>query len=1368
MIERILRATSEQTAVADADPNASVIENINKTFSRYLPAGFRLWSFWEALPSEDGGSIVVDKYSAIINHDDEESMRLHANHLGVARFPDRADPNYCEIKDVLMRSIDDISEQLSSPERIQDELLAVAEYLGISDIEQSEEDELYQLSDAQVENTCQWLLQKPSFIMWSDENAEVSSQSRRCRLLWVTGSPGSGKTHLSAAVVNHLKPSRNCYYYFLKHTDGSKHDIGGLLKSLALQIARRDAKVRKWLLEMVQDQHLERDSSNYIVFWKQVYEKYILTRRSSMQYWVFDAIDEGRGGLNLIELLKKIPQQFQCRIFLTSRFDESLDRHLLSPDVYHEKITYAESREDIRLYLQQKADDVLQAAPIDKVPEYIEKILDRSKGSFLWTSLVAERLASVYAEERIDEVLDNMPAEMNGFYTEILRNMSRSPSIDLAQTILRWTVCSVRPLTLDQLRLAIRLDLGQNVPRIDAAVRKTCGQLVSIDQEKVLLAHETVREFLLGSAIHEDEDISQFALDKATSHARLGEVCLMALGSNVAQSNVRRDPISRTRVNARSRPKISSNLDPFYDYASIYFSEHIVKSGQPGSSTPVKDLEEFLQVHVREWIEHAASKGDLTRLIVSGRNLKSFVDTRVVFQARPGYLDVIRGWADDLIYLVTYFGKFLLDVPSSIQSTIPPLCPKNSMMAHNFGRPPQGLEVVGFYPRDWADRISSTLFEHDTCSALACSAEYYAVGTKAGWIVAFDAVTCQELWRVQKTVDLKFLQFVSSSNSLVVSSRTSLALYDCEDGKQLWETPLKLQHRAMTVLEDFGESEVWAFTTKSTIAVFNLETGQEIDRFNWKPKSHPQRVFICGDELRWLALAYRNQPLEFRELEDLEQTQYADVPSSTETVAFNPTKRTLIMALFDGEIRVLQMWNWHVKCKIKLPVAHLACSNDGELVLAGNNSGTIYILKSDNLECIHQIQGEGHEIVSLMFSADDRRFIDIRRQLFNIWEPSALVRRKEVEKSSHEESQRNTSYSTAPSGLMQAFLRGSGSRVTAMALDPARHYVFCGKENGHVTIHETTHHGRAKQKLYEHDGSAVSYMDWSMNRQVLVTCDRSSRVLVHEVKFSRQRTSTGVREAWVLGKKLLEKQLDVAVRQVLFTGSGELLMVSTDAQDCLWTLDDKPIFQHSCPQSRITGTISQKWAPVLARQDQLVEVELTSVHMVTGFPDGETQLQDLSIDQADGDIFEIAAPHVRILRFGEGVWAAYDFNPLSRPILWKLPGSSNNDTHAARTLAHLQQIAPSIRHLVGEYQARLVFIDVRGWICSVGVDYGSQSDQIWYHFPIPHYWQRADHQPLFLVTSLGDVVLAADEEITVVKRGVISRTHIGSLPRHAV
>ena len=131
-----------------------------------------------------------------------------------------------------------------------------------------------------------------------------------------------------------------------------------------------------------------------------------------------------------------------------------------------------------------------------------------------------------------------MPSNLDGFYERIL---SKIPPEDfaLASRVLRWLVCSVRPLTLAELTEAIAI--SSTLTKMDRStllnhpedILDICGGLVTLDETTniVGLAHFSVKEYLTSPRIATSAPnvVAGYAIDVEGTHVLLAKCCLRYL-----------------------------------------------------------------------------------------------------------------------------------------------------------------------------------------------------------------------------------------------------------------------------------------------------------------------------------------------------------------------------------------------------------------------------------------------------------------------------------------------------------------------------------------------------------------------------------------------------------------------------------------------------------------------------------------------------------------------------------------------------------------------------------------------------------------------------------------------------------------------
>lgn len=360
------------------------------------------------------------------------------------------------------------------------------------------------------------------------------------------------------------------------------------------------------LLVMAEQGHLV-DKADEGSVWRNIFAARILRlERRQACYWIIDALDECSNYYALFHLLSKVERQNPLRIFITSRPLLAIDRLFTQEKLNRiaETISIRESLEDIRLYLQANA-EILPAENEVERDRLLTQISKRSNGNFLWTCLVLQKLADTSSVQQTYEVLDSVPDGMNELYSRILEALTNNPrNRDIAKAILKWSVCSSRPLIIDEFKEALRLDIHVTLPRLELTLGLMTGNLVYVDGDsQAQLAHQTVRSFLIRDHTH-GLPANRFTIIRSCDHLNIGRVCSDYLRGSELKVARYRHSNSNSRTVKRSA---------FAGYAVQHFSDHIARS-HSDNATILSEIQAFLSSNSLTWIKIVtATKDDTNR-----------------------------------------------------------------------------------------------------------------------------------------------------------------------------------------------------------------------------------------------------------------------------------------------------------------------------------------------------------------------------------------------------------------------------------------------------------------------------------------------------------------------------------------------------------------------------------------------------------------------------------------------------------------------------------------------------------------------------------------------------------------------------------
>jgi WD40 repeat protein len=1089
------------------------------------------------------------------------------------------------------------------------------------------------------------------------------------------------------------------------------------------------------------------------------------------QYWVIDAFDEcitaeKRSLDNFFSILAKMDHSIPIKIFVSSRSSVDLERLFATLPFVNVQISVEDSIQDIQMFVETYAEDL--PAEDDKTREgLVETIVQKSAGCFLWTVLVMQQLRDTYFSEGIEETLHEVPEEMDALYTRNLQIMaSRTRTKKLAQTVLTWTLCATRSLTVEELKDAIQLDLKTVVARdLERSISTLCGQFVFVDKHnRVQIVHETARTFLLNPNLD-----SEFRVQIPLGNAQLGLACLGFLTSGEMALPRKR----RRSANVRREP----SKNALANYACLSFSEHLARSAS--SSDPLfLALTKFLRTNILVWIERMAEYNDLSCLMRTAKHLKAYQARRAKHAAL--LQDDINSWATDLPRIVTEFGTNLSKHPAAIHDLIPPLCPRSSGIYRQFGASETGLQLHGLSNSDWNDRISCWRYGK-TARCIACQDQWFAIGLSDGMIDVHWMSTCQEAVHMNHGEPVRILRFGNLAKVLASTGLRMVKMWDVSTGSQLWECRIESDPLAMDFDDD--DKRLVVATRSKEMFTWLTTNGSLLLHGSWHhnlPHDYrhiisraPSTVAISASH-KLMAIVYRSMPLCLWDLDRQQLLGFCtkgfddgrDTSNNIVSVCFNPVQdlNLLAVAYMDGDVALFDTLSRTVKCHATVDTQLLAISPDGRTLAGGDSNGNIKLFDFETLQLLYRITPSTDRIAALAFTGDSMRLMDLRGAQVNVWEPSALVRKWDYADEDHSEF---SSEATAP------LSQGSGispidqiEDITDMKIAYAGSLAICGRNDGSIAICNLNSTEPAFQELYKHKGTSMPILslDWNELHQIVASVDASSR-------FKAMRLVKGTHNTIIVQDELLDAQMSFGhlVNQLLISPDGTRLLVSSSTADFVWSLQTGKLVASRDTELRTNWrwfTHPQKLAQVVLLENSMLQPFSWEASgpfsKVADVPIAMGEYQPLDLENIVID----TTINTLVMKFSQ-----QDNRGSSTPLrsaketsLYTLDlsePSSQQQPLLPKPVFPSQGIKdlPSANILLGIVPDAiggrlLVFIAESGWICSVGLDSPAPHASFQPHFFIPSAWLSTSAKIISVVTEKKDILFVRGHEVAIIKKGL--------------
>lgn len=1232
------------------------------------------------------------------------------------------------------------------------------------------EDEFKIFRNKALTGTCQWITRKQGFLEWFERSDAIPSPS----IFWLIGLPAVGKTVLASHVIDYILAhgaGRDCQYHFFSAGHQNKRRAAYCLRSIASQLASANEEFREKMLTLHEQSGISFSSQdqNFSVIWEKIFEGIIFKMKAEPMFWVLDALDEADVPSTLISSLTKIRSMTPIRIFVTSRPmripsggatpGSPIRTCFLSED---------DTGGDIRAYVRYA---VREALPDDEQQirdDIIEQVLSKAEGSFLWVKLALETLQdNWHTQDDIRKVLTEMPKGMEHLYTRMLDKIeSQSPRLQLmAKRILTWTACCWRPLGITELQLALEPEFSGFV-RLQDTIIQTCGNFVSVDNDKVSLIHMTARQFLLNG-----RDGTPAFIDPGNGHEHIATVCLKHLCDGKWKRVFKTIETSNTtatgNVSKRNRLLLAEKGNPFLGYSVCYYAYHVSQSSLDSEQLPAT-LENFFMKYCLSWIEAVALSRNLRYLTRSAQFLKAYAKRK---SRRPKLNDVgspmtlkdpdsdesrkMLLWAIDFIRIVGKFGPNLIESPSSVYRLIPPFCPRSSMIGTVYGSQDGSISVTGLPSQGWDDCLASVSVGKAEAASqvLATDAYFLTLINSSGTIIVWYAETCEEARRLHHREYVSFMETDRSHTSLATAGSESYRVWDILSGRQLYR--LEKTARALTMALAFGStgSELIIGLDDCSVTCYDLEALRQ----NWQfvVPTHGEYhgcplVMKISPDLTKLAVAWRGKPPVVWDISRTESQRplrcrvggSTDALLSPLTMHWHADANSVLILCHNTKLI-----EWHIYDEEQRAFDHvkpheMAISQDGSFLLTSDHMGTISVFTFPRLSLIYQLVNDNEFIENLTFSPDGQRFYDIRGSICNVWEPDALVRPDDSELED-----RGSSIATEP---VISHDESSQIYITALTCGSTDRFYCIGREDGTVCIHDAID-GKKMRKVSAHSShSSIIILVWSRSDKYIVSGDDSGRIVAKRVKL---KESNAFRVF-----PMFDLRVDEPVQQLLFNRSEKLLLISTSSTDRIWDLELK---EELCCR-RWNSSQGRRWIQHPFEHELLIWIDPSVVHTYSWKL--LEHADPIENPPAEPEQQEPKVTHGKVVH-----WLALTNN---KQYIVYLSGVGNIDTRlssglhleflstAALQIQHphlltsdcMTELAAKIKRLIGTYQDRIVFLDHDYWLCTWRIDAGL--DDVKKHFFLPKDWLNHNTLHMAALNAQGTFFCPKHGNVAVVRDGM--------------
>ncbi|KAL6794164.1 ankyrin repeat-containing domain protein [Trichoderma sp. SZMC 28012] len=386
--------------------------------------------------------------------------------------------------------------------------------------------------------TLEWLFHTDEFNMWNN--------SREFPLLWCSGKIGSGKTTLTASVIEKLlteKRSPDVFigFFFIRFDDRQSLNAEVILKSIVRQMLNVST-----IYERVEAQlnNMQLDLASGLIEIAKLLQG--IAAKFKKLYIVIDGLDECTKSErhDLLETLHSVLKaRPNTKLFLAGRDSVSREVQLKFPTLIQIPMDCSSAQSDIATYVEGivqeklKTEELIVGDP-DLIEDIKAALSDGANGMFLWVVFQVNELCLQHCDEDIRTAIQNFPKDLEETFNRAIDRIVSRGNQDIAKRVFRWVAAAKEPLSLDQLEEIIFVEIGQEYSKTErqsngiAHISSWCENLVHVDEElkTVQFVHQTVQQFFIERS--SESRHNQFYLNLEDADHYIGEICVTYLNFN--------------------------------------------------------------------------------------------------------------------------------------------------------------------------------------------------------------------------------------------------------------------------------------------------------------------------------------------------------------------------------------------------------------------------------------------------------------------------------------------------------------------------------------------------------------------------------------------------------------------------------------------------------------------------------------------------------------------------------------------------------------------------------------------------------------------------------------------------------------------
>ncbi|RHZ69153.1 hypothetical protein CDV55_102618 [Aspergillus turcosus] len=828
--------------------------------------------------------------------------------------------------------------------------------------------DLEERKDKLLDDAYDWVLRTDgyaTFINWLDDGRTRPS----CRVLWINGPAGTGKTMLFMGIIRELSSqpsalSPSLSYFFCQGTDQTRNSATIILRSLIWQLLVQQPR----LISHLRDQRrnagarlLRGERAFYVL--SDALQSMLKDPCLSPVYFAIDALDEcDRKTPGLDQLLQLIDTSLalssKVKWLLSSRPEVLVHAGVKDLKNLHASrlpvnLDPGRLEGPVNAYIDHKLDSMKgkDGYDTDTLTNLSHEIRQRAMSTFLWVALAFKALDGVDGWDAV-ETIQTIPSGLSNVYDLIMTQIENgSPENQKrCKNILVAVVLAYRTLSLPELAVLAGLQPKIN-PR---TIVEKCGSFLIMSGTNVSLIHQSAKEYL------EANYTTKLGSGVGHGHADISARSINGMGS-ILKHNIYALPYSGFKSSDITPP----DPDPLAPirYSCVYWVGHLCKAKDQGFENELTDggaILQFLKEYFLHWLEALSLISGISENI---RLLKA-LQAAVEFANNTELSAFLR----DMNRFILFFRQVIDFAPLQAYYSGLVFAPQRSLIRQTFEKfIPNWISIVPGQELDWSPCLY-TLECTAISVAFSATGDRLASGLDYGTIKIWDTATgdCTQVIRDYDTEIVMSVTFLKQ-DQLASASSDRVKIWDTATGDcvQIFQG----HNDSVSSLSFSATSEQLASGSfDKTIKIWDVTTSKCVQTLavNHKVRSiaysNTGEKLAAGLEDGWIMIW---DTVTGKNIAELDSDSL-----SVESVAFSANDKRLA----SGCGYSIKIWDTATgQCMQTLEchsvrVSSVSFSTTSDQLASGSRDGAVKVWDTATGKCI-QTLGREESITSVSFSA---------------------------------------------------------------------------------------------------------------------------------------------------------------------------------------------------------------------------------------------------------------------------------------------------------------------------------------------------------------------------------------------------------------